>query len=85
MTEFADAPTPNATLAATRTGYLANGGECLELPNRSRHPRIAFFDTAENPNEQWQIVHSKLVAALLKRCMAKQPDLIAGGAPHARQ
>jgi hypothetical protein len=85
MTEFTDAPTPNTTPAAIRTGYLANGGECLELPSRSRYPRIAFFDTAENLNEQWQIVQSKLVAALLKRCIDKQPDLIAGGAPHARQ
>jgi hypothetical protein len=84
-TEFADVPTPDATLEAIRAVYLANGGEFLELPNRSRYPRIAFFDTAEHLNEQWQIIHSKLVAALIKSCVDERPDVIAGDAPHAQQ
>jgi hypothetical protein len=50
-TEFADAPMPDATLDAIRSIYLANGGEFLVLPNFSRYPRSAFFDTAEHLNE----------------------------------
>ena len=43
-----------------------NGGDFLELPNLSRYPRSAFFDTAEHLNEAWQIVHSKLLAEQLR-------------------
>ena len=50
---------------AIRSIYLANGGEFLELPNLSRYPRSAFFDTADHLNETWQIEHSKLLAAQL--------------------
>lgn len=69
-TEFADVPTPDATLAAIRGVYLANGGDFLELPNRSRYPRSAFFDTAEHLSETWQIFHSKLLAEQLRRYTA---------------
>ena len=65
-TEFADAPMPDATLDAIRSIYLANGGEFLVLPNFSRYPRSAFFDTAEHLNEAWQIAHSKLLAEQLR-------------------
>jgi len=65
-TEFADSPMPDATLQAIRSVYLANGGEFLELPNFSRYPRSAFFDTADHLNETWQIEHSKLLAAQLR-------------------
>ena len=65
-TEFADAPMPDATLDAIRSIYLANGGEFLVLPNFSRYPRSAFFDTAEHLNETWQIAHSKLLAEQLR-------------------
>jgi hypothetical protein len=65
-TEFADAPMPDATFDAIRSIYLANGGEFLVLPNFSRYPRSAFFDTAEHLNEYWQIAHSKLLAEQLR-------------------
>jgi hypothetical protein len=65
-TEFADSPMPDATLDAIRSIYLANGGEFLVLPNFSRYPRSAFFDTAEHLNEAWQIAHSKLLAEQLR-------------------
>jgi hypothetical protein len=65
-TEFADAPMPDATLDAIRSIYLANGGDFLVLPNFSRYPRSAFFDTAEHLNEFWQIAHSKLLAEQLR-------------------
>jgi hypothetical protein len=65
-TEFADAPMPDPTLAAIRSVYLNNGGGFLELSNRSRYPRAAFFDTAEHLNETWQIFHSRLLADQLR-------------------
>jgi hypothetical protein len=65
-TEFADSPTPDATIQAIRNVYLANGGEFLGLPNLSRYPRTAFFDSAEHLNETWQIEHSKLLASQLR-------------------
>lgn len=66
-TGFADSPPPAATLEAIRAIYVANGAEFLELPNRSRYPRTAFFDTAEHLNEPAQIAHSQLIAAGLLR------------------
>ena len=65
-TEFADSPIPDATMQAIRALYVANGGEFLELPNLSRYPRSAFFDSAEHLNETWQAVQSKLLAAQLR-------------------
>jgi hypothetical protein len=58
---------PDATLEAIRSLYLANGGEFLELSNRSRYPRSAFFDTAEHLNETWQVFHYKQLAEQLGR------------------
>jgi hypothetical protein len=66
-TGVADAPMPPATLQAIRSVYLANGGDFLILPNLSRYPRSAFFDTAEHLNETWQVAHSKLLAEQLRR------------------
>ena len=84
-TEFADVPMPDATLEAIRSVCVSNGGEFLELPELSRYPRSAFFDTAEHLNETWQIIHSKLVANGLRRFTAEQADALAAGARHVRQ
>jgi hypothetical protein len=65
-TQFADAPMPDATRDAIRSIYLDAGGEFLVLPNFSRYPRSAFFDSAEHLNETWQVVHSKLLAERLR-------------------
>ena len=65
-TEFADAAMPDATVQTIRSIYLSNGGEFLALPNLSRYPRSAFFDTAEHLNETWQVAHSKLFAEQLR-------------------
>ena len=65
-TGFADAPMPEATLQAIRSVYTENGGDFLVLPNFSRYPRSAFFDTAEHLNETWQVVHSKLLAEQMR-------------------
>ena len=64
-TEFADAPMPDATLATIRDVYLARGAEFLVLPNHSRYPRAAFFDTPDHLNEAGQIAHSIAVAKAL--------------------
>jgi hypothetical protein len=73
--EFADSPMPDPTQDAIRALYLSNGADFLELPNHSRYPRLAFFDTAEHLNETWQIENSKLLADQLllylhRRCTA---------------
>ena len=62
-TEFADAPMPDTTLQAIRSVYVANGADFLALPNFSRYPRSAFFDTAEHLNETWQIGRALAKAA----------------------
>ena len=59
---FADSPIPDAAVAAIHAVYTAHGALFLELPNRSRYQRTAFFDTAEHLNETWQAIHSEAVA-----------------------
>jgi hypothetical protein len=61
-TGFADSPISDDALAAIRAVYVAHGALFLELPNRSRYPREAFFDTPEHLNETWQAIHSIAVA-----------------------
>jgi hypothetical protein len=70
-TELEDEPLPAATEAAMAAVYLDHGGEFLVLPNRSRYPRSAFFDTPSHLNEAAQIAHSMLLA----RALAQRLDL----------
>ncbi len=63
-TGFADSPMPE--VRAIQSVYTANGGDFLVLPNFSRYPRSAFFDSAEHLNETWQIAHSRLLAERLR-------------------
>ncbi len=65
-TGFANSPIPPATLAAIRAVYRANEAAFLELPNRSRYPRTAFFDSPDHLSEPWQLAHSAAVAQGLK-------------------
>jgi hypothetical protein len=65
-TEFADHPMPEATQDAIQSVYRANGADFIVLPNFSRYPRSAFFDSAEHLNETWQAVHSRLLAEQLR-------------------
>jgi hypothetical protein len=80
-TEFADAPMLDSALGAIRSVFLDNGGDFLELSNRSRYPRAAFFDTADHLSETWQIYHSLLLARQLRSRLVPQPDLSAAAAP----
>jgi hypothetical protein len=72
-TGFADSPISDPAVAAIRAVYAARGARFLELPNRSRYPRAAFFDTADHLNETWQAVHSAAVAAGLAALLAAPP------------
>lgn len=76
-TGFADAPIPEATIAAIRTIYLTAGASFLELPSRSLYPRTAFFDTVEHLNEPAQILHSRAIATALRgnRDCQKRPGI----------
>jgi hypothetical protein len=65
-TEFADHPMAGETQEAMQSVYLANGADFIVLPNFSRYPRSAFFDSAEHLNETWQAVHSRLLAEQLR-------------------
>jgi hypothetical protein len=76
-TGFADLALPPATIAAIRAVYLDNGGMFLELPNRSRYPRIDFFDTPEHLNEPCQIRHSQAVAAALAAMLDRPLRMVA--------
>ncbi len=71
-TGFADSPIRDDAVAAIRAIYTTHGALFLELPNRSRYPRAAFFDTAEHLNEPWQVVHSVAVARGLADMMPDQ-------------
>jgi hypothetical protein len=64
-TTLDEKPLPDATQAAMAAVYLDHGGEFLVLPNRSRYPRSAFFDTPSHLNEAAQIAHSMLLARAL--------------------
>jgi len=68
-TELDEEPLPKATQAAMAAVYLDHGGLFLVLPNRSRYPRSAFFDTPSHLNEAAQIAHSVLLARALAQCL----------------
>ena len=69
------------TSARKRDRGIVALGRLIQLPNRSRYPRGAFFDTAEHLSEPWQIIHSIAVAEGLADL--PQPDRITAGARHA--
>jgi len=74
-TGFIDSPIPDDSIAAIRAIYMAHGARFLELPNRSRYPRTAFFDTPDHLNETWQIIHSVAVAHGLAGMLRRRPPL----------
>jgi hypothetical protein len=72
-TGFADSPIQEEALAAIETIYRSHGAGFLKLPNHSRYPRDAFFDTADHLNEAAQIRHSLAVAAGLAAMLPATP------------
>ena len=72
-TGFADSPIGEDSVAAIRSVYRDEDASFLELPNRSRYPRSAFFDTPDHLNEAAQIRHSVAVGRALVRMTAAPP------------
>lgn len=66
-TGFIDSPLSNDELIAVRAVFRDQRAEFLETPEGGRHPRSAFFDTADHLNETAQISHSVAVARALAR------------------
>ena len=58
--------------------YRDGPADFLELPNHSRYPRSAFFDSAEHLNEAAQIRHSVMVAQALLRMTQRPTDMADG-------
>ncbi|WP_428539264.1 hypothetical protein [Rhodopila sp.] len=71
-TGFADSPIADDSLAAIRAIYRDHGASFVELPNHSRYPRSAFFDTQDHLNEAAQIRHSFAIAKALSRLTEQQ-------------
>ncbi len=69
-TGFEESPIAEPELAAIRALYDAEGAAFLALPNRSRYPRMAFFDTPDHLNEPAQIAHSWAIALALRPLLA---------------
>jgi len=70
-TGFSDTPLPDATLTAIRTLYEGADTMFMRLPNNSRYPRSAFFDTPDHLHEVAQIEHSTAVARALGALLAR--------------
>jgi hypothetical protein len=63
--DFADSPMPEATRVAIRDVFIRAGARFIDLGDRARYPRSAFFDTPDHLNEAAQIAHSRVVATEL--------------------
>ena len=70
-TGFSDTPLPDGALTAIRTLYEGADTMFLRLPNNSRYPRSAFFDTPDHLHEVAQIEHSTAVAHALGALLAR--------------
>jgi hypothetical protein len=81
-TNFDDAPIPDATVAAMRSVYLGQHAQFLELPNESRYPRAAFFDTPEHLNELGQVSHSVMLARELAKMLERSAKAETASAAH---
>jgi hypothetical protein len=68
---FGDSPVPDATRLAIRDVFIGPGARFLDLGDRARYPRTAFFDTPDHLNEAAQIDHSRIVATALAEMLAK--------------
>ena len=69
--DFADSPMPEATRLAIRDVFTEAGARFIDLGDRARYPRSAFFDTPDHLNEAAQIAHSQVVAAELAVILAR--------------
>jgi hypothetical protein len=81
--DFANSPVPMATRLAIREVFTSAGARFLDLGDRARYPRSAFFDTPDHLNEVAQIDHSRVVAHALTDMLAT-PGIAATTAAPAR-
>ncbi len=72
-TGFDDSPGHAEATAAIQTFFETHATRFLALPNRSRYPRSAFFDSPDHLHEDAQIAHSRVVARGLVALMAATP------------
>ena len=68
--ELADSPIPADATAAIRAIFTEGGARFIDLADRARYPRSAFFDTPDHLNEPAQIAHSRAIAAELAVILA---------------
>ena len=66
-TGFSDSPIAPEGVEAIRRIYWQENTAFLLLPNRSRYPRAAFFDSPDHLNEPAQITHSWAIAMALRQ------------------
>jgi hypothetical protein len=71
--DFADVPMPEATRAAIAGIFTDAGALFIDLGDRAKYPRSAFFDTPDHLNEAAQIDHSRVVAAELATALGSAP------------
>jgi hypothetical protein len=69
--DFGDSPVPEATRLAIRAVFTGASARFLDLGNRARYPRSAFFDTPDHLNEAAQIDHSRVIATALVEMLAE--------------
>jgi hypothetical protein len=74
-TGFDDLPQSDALVAAIAAVYTEHGGWFLALPNRSRYPRVDFFDSPDHLNETAQQAHSVLVARALAELLGRPAQI----------
>jgi hypothetical protein len=70
---FEGSPIPPEERGAIRAVFSGEGAGFIDLGDRGRYPRSAFFDTPDHLNEAAQIAHSRDVAAELAAALAAVP------------
>lgn len=71
-TDFRDVKLPASDIDAISAIYRKNGGEFLELANRSRYPRADFYNSEDHLAQPCQFFHSILVARGLARLLHRR-------------
>jgi len=64
-TTFNDSPIPDKLTNNLYQFYKKNGHYFLVMQNKSQYPRDYFFDTKYHLAEEYQIIHSKMIANFL--------------------
>jgi hypothetical protein len=73
-TTFDDQPVPDELIDKLRNFYESRGHFFLAMPNRSQYPREHFFDTKYHLAEEYQRLHSEMLAGYLKELIDNLPD-----------